>query len=436
MADTTDRVFLFLQGPHGPFFGQLARTLAKQGATVIRVAFNKSDEREWGAAGELLRFNGNDDVFPDWLEQRIEAHRVTDIVLYGDTRPIHRIALEKAQAHDVTPHCFEEGYIRPSWVTYERAGNNGNSRLASISLPQMAAALGHAAKPEDEAPATWGDYRQHLFYSALYHAHCLLPTARFGKFKGHRDEPLLRECSWYWMRAAKMPAVWLRRSIQQYLLLRSSKVYHLVLLQLSFDASMQEHSNFNSTSEFIETVIDAFAEGASPEDYLVLKSHPFEDGREKLQTVIRDVARDLGVGNRVIFVDGGKKLALLLDRARSAITVNSTAAQQALWRGLPVAALGRAIYKKPGLVSEQSLSSFMRHPRRPDLRAYWLFRQFLMETSQVTGSFYARKGINQLLETLPAMMMDPIDRYDRVLEQRVPEDQVEPLARPSLFVAG
>lgn len=436
MAEANDRVFLFLQGPHGPFFRRLAKALKRQGAEVLRAAFNASDEAEWGKAGPLLRFNDTSEGFGDWLVQRIEAHGITDIVLYGDTRPVHVTALKVAKARGLTTHCLEEGYVRPSWVTYERQGSNGNSPLMSISLPRMAQALGQGVKPEEEVPATWGDARQHLWHSALYHARCLFPTRRYGRFRGHRDMPLLRECTWYWARTAKMPWIWMHRTFQQWLLLRSSKTFHLVLLQLSFDASMQVHSDYESTSDFIEDVVDAFADGAGPDEYLVLKAHPFEDGRERLGRVIRDIARDLGVGDRVIFVDGGKKLASLLDRARSAITVNSTAAQQALWRGLPVAALGRAIYKKPGMVSEQDLASFLRHPRRPDLRSYWLFRQFLMETSQFAGSFYATNGISLLLDRLPAAMLSDENPYEGLLSRADQGAEVAAVHRPTLIAAS
>ncbi|MFK7943804.1 MAG: capsule biosynthesis protein [Paracoccaceae bacterium] len=436
MAETRQRVFLFLQGPHGPFFRELGRVLKARGVEVLRVAFNASDEGEWRRTGPLLRFDAPASAFEEWLRQRIEAHGVTDIVLYGDTRPVHATALEVARDLGLTPHCLEEGYLRPSWITYERGGNNGHSQLMDISLPRMAKALGHGHQPEEAAPATWGDARQHLWFSALYHARCLLPTQRYGRFRGHRDMPLLRECSWYWLRTLKLPWIWAHRSVKQWLLLRSRKTFHLALLQLSFDASMQVHSNYQSTAEFVEDVIDAFAEGAEPEDYLVFKAHPFEDGREQLGSVIRDLAHDLGVGNRVLFIDGGKRLANLLDGARSAITVNSTAAQQALWRGLPVAAMGRAIYKKPGLVAEQPLPDFLRHPRRPDLRTYWLFRQFMMETSQLAGSFYAKNGIQKLLERLPDAMLAEKDLYAEVLDRDESEGNVEPVYRPTLIKAS
>ena len=436
MSASDGRVFLFLQGPHGPFFRALGKALQSRGASVHRVAFNASDEGEWRGIGPLHRFNDDPERFDHWLIQQFTAHGITDIVLYGDTRPVHRTAIEIARQRGIETHCLEEGYIRPNWITYERQGTNANSRVMSISLPRMAQALGVGAEPETELPATWGDYRQHLWFSALYHARCLFPTRQYGRFRGHRDESLLRECGWYWSRAAKAPSIWLWRSIRQWALLRSDKAFHLVLLQLSFDASMQEHSDFESTSEFIERVIDAFAEGAAPDEYLVLKAHPFEDGREKLGRVIKTVAEDLGVGNRVIFIDGGKKLAQLLDRARTAIMVNSTAAQQALWRGLPVAALGRAIYKKPGLVSEQNLVNFMRHPRRPDLRSYWLFRQFLMETSQINGSFYAKAGIDQALSTLPDLMLERTDPYDRVLGNAPEQDLLKVAPGPTLIAMG
>lgn len=433
MPEAEGRVFLFLQGPHGPFFRYLAGSLARRGAGVHRVAFNAADESEWRNSGALHRFNDDPGRFGDWLIQRVRAHGVTDIVLYGDTRPVHRTAISIARERGIETHCLEEGYIRPNCITYERRGTNANSRAMSISLPRMAQALGAPSGPGAESPASWGDYRQHLWHSALYHARCLLPSGRYGRACRHRDETLLRECAWYWRRALMMPSIWMWRSVRQWALLRSGKTFHLVLLQLSFDASMQDHSDFGSTSEFVERVIGDFAEGAAPDEHLVLKAHPFEDGRERLGNVIKSSARAQGIAGRVIFIDGGKRLAQLLDRARSAVTVNSTAVQQALWRGLPVAALGRAIYRKPGLVSEQDLVSFFRNPARPDLRSYWLFRQFLMESSQINGSFYAAPGIERALAILPDAMLDPVDPYDRVLEPVRETDLPDVAPAPALI---
>jgi capsular polysaccharide export protein len=112
----------------------------------------------------------------------------------------------------------------------------------------------------------------------------------------------------------------------------------------------------------------------------------------------------------VHFVRGGK-LAELLNEARSAVTVNSTAGQQALWRGLPLRSFGAAVYAKPQFVSTQPLDEFFAAPVRPDTRAYRDYRHFLLETSQVVGGFYSARGRRALLRQLADMMLSPDDPY-------------------------
>jgi len=415
MGNAAGRVFLFLQGPHGPFFRQLSSRLVAAGAGVRRIAFNPGDEAEWRDAGPLERYLGSPGAYPEWLAHRLAIHRVTDIVLYGDSRPEHARAIEVARSRGILCHCLEEGYLRPHRVTYERWGNNGNSPLHGISLARMAEAIGPAAPPPEGPHDGWGAHRPHLWHSVLYHARLLMPSRRYGRHRSRRDLTLWRELGHYLRRLTGLPLRRILQGLRARRLLANGCRYHLVLLQLSFDASMHAHSNYRNSAQFVRDCIDAFARGASAEDCLVFKSHPFEDGRERLGRVIAASAERLGVDERVMFLDGGPSLTLLLDGARSAVTINSTAAQQALWRGLPVAALGRAVYAKPGLVSSQALDTFFAGPRRPDQQAYWQFRQFLVETSQFLGSFYSRPGIATLLETLPAAMLSPADPYERVL---------------------
>jgi capsular polysaccharide export protein len=143
----------------------------------------------------------------------------------------------------------------------------------------------------------------------------------------------------------------------------------------------------------------------------VFKAHPLEDGRVPLRRDVRRFARAAGVDARVHFVRGGK-LARLLDHARAAVTVNSTAAQQVLWRGLPIKTFGSAVYAKPEFVSTQPLDDFFAQPARPDNRAYRDYRHYLLETSQVAGGFYSSRGRRQLLRQVVDMMLSPEDPYD------------------------
>lgn len=177
------------------------------------------------------------------------------------------------------------------------------------------------------------------------------------------------------------------------------------------------HSPFSTMPEFLELAIQGFAEGAPPHHHLVFKAHPLEDGRTKLKADIQRLAQSHGISERVHFIRGGK-LAGLLNSARSSITVNSTAAQQVLWRGMPLKVFGDAVYDKPEFVSSQSLPEFFANPTRPDLRAYRDYRRFLLETSQLPGGFYSAPGRRQLLRQVVDLMLAPDNPYAALLAGR------------------
>ena len=410
-----DRCFLFLQGPHGPFFYRLGRMLGAAGAQVWRVGFNKGDDAFWFSNKNYIPFTDAQDAWPERLQDIIADKGVTDLVLYGDTRPIHAQAVEIAGRLGVQIHVFEEGYLRPYWVTYERGGSNGHSRLMDLSVAEMRTALDGLDLDLPDAPARWGDMRQHVFYGMVYHYFVLLRNWRYRNFRPHRALSVTQEFLLYLKRLVTMPFTALERRVSTLRITHGGFPYHLVLLQLEHDSSFQEHSPFSSMTEFLELAIEGFANGAPAHHHLVLKAHPLEDGRAPLRRTIKDLARKHDVTSRIHFVRGGK-LAKLLNTARSAVTVNSTAAQQVLWRGLPLKVFGDAVYNKPEFVSTQNLAEFFSNPTRPDSRAYRDYRHYLLETSQIPGGFYSARGRRQLLRQVVDMMLSPQDPYDALSE--------------------
>ncbi len=408
------RNFLFLQGPHGPFFDRLARQLTKTGASVLRVGFNAGDGFFWRDKSSYLPFADQPENWPAHLQTLLQDHAITDLVLYGDTRPAHAQAVQAAHQAGLRVHVFEEGYLRPFWATYERDGSNGNSRLMQISIAQMRAALGPGRDQPAQAPDHWGDMREHIFYGALYHWFVLFANRRYRHFRTHRSLPVSREFWLYFKRLLLMPYHFGLRALATRRIKREAFPYHLVLLQLEHDASFQAHTSFTQMRAFLEPVIAGFAKGAPRHHHLVFKAHPLEDGRAPLRRDISRIARQHGLKGRVHFVRGGK-LAGLLDGARSAVTANSTSAQQALWRGLPLKVLGRAVYAKPELVSEQSLPEFFRSPRPPDSESYGDYRRFLLATSQLPGGYYSARARRQLLRELPDLMLESRDPYEALL---------------------
>ncbi len=415
MTAKAGRRFLFLQGPHGPFYAALARMLRAAGADCWRVGFNAGDRAFWFDGTRYIAYRGAPEGWAAELSRILDDKAITDIVLYGDTRPLHAEAVAQGRARGLTVHVLEEGYLRPYWITYERGGSNGHSRLMEMSLDQMRAALPGTGDGSDmhSAPARWGDMREHIFYGALYHFFLLALNRGYRGYRTHRQVGVTREFLLHLKRLVATPLLAAERWLTTRRLWWSGHPYHLVLLQLAHDANFRDHGPFGDMSEFLDTVIGSFARGAPAHHRLVLKAHPLEDGRTPLRSGIRRLARLHGVEDRVQYVPGGK-LARLLDEARSAVTVNSTSAQQALWRGLPVKALGRAVYAKPELVSDKPLTTFFAAPDRPDPAAYRAYRAYLLATSQVPGGFYALRSRRLALRRLVDMMLAPMDPYDQL----------------------
>ncbi|MEX0308167.1 MAG: capsule biosynthesis protein [Ruegeria sp.] len=411
------RVFLFLQGPHGPFFNALGRMLRVAGAQVWRVGFNAGDQAFWRDKTSYIPFLDAPDDWPETFGALISRHAVTDIVLYGDTRPIHAHAVRIAKARGITIHVFEEGYLRPWWVTYERNGSNGNSRLMELDVAQMQTALAQSEGHTPPPPSHWGDMRQHIYYGALYHWFVLFLNHRYRNFRPHRELPVSKEFRLYFKRLALMPIHRLQRSWATVQVRWSGFPYHLVLLQLGHDSSVQSHSDFTCMTEFLEQVIAGFAKGAPTHHHLVIKEHPLENHREPLRQRVRQIARQHDISKRIHYVPGGK-LARLLDDAKSAVTVNSTAGQQVLWRGIPLRIFGCSVYDKAEFVSQQSIVAFFAQPEPPDSKAYRAYRQFLLETCQVPGGFYSRRGRRQLLRRTADMMLLAQDPYEILISGR------------------
>lgn len=225
------RRFLFLQGPHGPFFRQLSKMLRKTGADTFRVGFNKGDEIFWGR-DNYIPFTQDLTQWPDTFSNIVTKHTITDVVLYGDTWPIHKQAIEIAQVRNITIHVFEEGYMRPYWITYERNGSNGNSRLMDMSLADMQQALHYSDLDTPMPSSHWGDTRQHIFYGAVYHWLVMFANRKYRHFKSHRRLSVQAEFALYLKRLLMMPFHHIQRRLKTHQIIHGEFPYHLVLLQL------------------------------------------------------------------------------------------------------------------------------------------------------------------------------------------------------------
>ncbi len=404
-----ERKFLFLQGPHGPFQYGLAKQIAKRGIPVHKICFNAGDVFFWRDQTTRSDFTGKIEDWPKHIET-ILKQGYTDIVIYGDNRPVHIVAIECAKRIGITVHFLEEGYLRPYWATYEREGINGDSYLGQVSIKQMRAELEGVNMQQPSAPVRWGDMRQHILLGAVYHWHVMFRNTDFPNYTAHRDNSVRSEFRLHFRKLINRIPHALKRRFATKKLVRSGVTYHLGILQLSHDASIRRYSKYSGMDAFMRECVEAFAKHAPKHHHLVFKAHPLEDERKPLAVVADDLAAEFNVEGRIHYIRGGK-LAGILDFASSIVTINSTAAQQALWRGLPVKTLGQSVYTKREFTSNQELGAFFANQTKPDLAAYRDYRQYLLATSQVPGGFYSRVSRRRLLLQIVDLMLFEKNTY-------------------------
>ena len=149
----THRVFMFLQGPHGPFFSLLAKMLVTAGAQVWPVGFNAGDQVFWQQADQYIVYRSPFYLWSEAFSDLVDEKDISDIVLYGYTRPVHATTIRKEHQLGLGVHVFEKGCLRPYWVTYERDGSKGHSKLMQRPLTKCATPC---------RPARFRTHRGHL----------------------------------------------------------------------------------------------------------------------------------------------------------------------------------------------------------------------------------------------------------------------------------
>jgi capsular polysaccharide export protein len=378
------RHFLFVSAPFGPFCRELAEALRESGARSTRVILNAGDALDWGVTSAATYFGGRSG-WTGWLYQQIRRLGVTDIVTYGDSSPYAVDALILAQSLGLRRHVLEQGYFRPDWVTLERDGVNGNSRLPRN--PEWY--LRHAAA-RDDAPAA--EQRVGLTTpSAVYlivrhHAAIYAGALLFPRYRAAYQHSAFRQAMSHCWRfvVGRLKAERARRAHEA--LVATSGPIFLALLQRPGDSQLWRHSNYETAGDFVEHVVTSFAAHAPDEAQLVIRPHPLDPGLDDHGAMITRIAAREGVAGRVHYLDHGK-LHEVLPRVEAVVCVNSTAGLSAVEFGKPTVTLGKAIYDMAGLTHQGGLDRLWTNPEAPDAELYDAFRRVLMATSQVNGAY-------------------------------------------------
>lgn len=375
---------LLLQGPMGFFFYRFACWLQAQGVRVLKVNFNGGDCLFYRDPN-VFNYRGHTEDFPLWLDQLLHEQQVDAMVCFGDCRAYHRHAADVAKEKGKGFFVFEEGYLRPDYITLEEGGVNAHSPLWQDNPVRLAAQP--VSEPEKPLP-TGNSFWTMAFSAMAYYLAASLTRFWFPHYRHHRDFSVLRE-GLVWIRSGYRKRLyrWRDRQQQKYIVEKLDQRYFLQVLQVHNDSQVHHHSDFEDVAHFIRHVMDSFASHAASDMHLVIKHHPLDRGYHHYGKFIRSIAASKGLSGRVHYLHD-VHLPTLLKHACGLVTINSTVGLQALYHGKPCVVLGRALYDLPGLTHQKGLKHFWCNPEPVNRERYLRFRANLIENTQLNGSFY------------------------------------------------
>ena len=383
---------LFLQGPVGFFFKKLDRQFRGKGARTYRIGFNAGDE--------LFSYADNYTPYRDMLEQWAEfiksyliEKKIEMVFLFGDCRFYQSILVHIANEMKLEIFVFEEGYIRPNYITMERFGVNNYSHIPRERKFYENIKLKKIPEPKDAKPnhiVTWTIVVIYYFVAKLFHF-------KYRHYRHHRNYSAVEEF-FYGVRSLLRKVYYTQRDKKYLPLIKGelSKKYFFVPLQTHNDFQILQHSNYGSIETFIHEVLTSFASNADASVMLMFKHHPIDRGRKNYTKMICSEAKKLGIEKRVLVVHD-LHLPTCLKNTLGTVTINSTVGLSSLYHGSATITLGNAIYDIEGLTNRgKKLNEFWTNPLAPDATLVKKFRQYLIENTQLNGSFYGCKDAPEI----------------------------------------
>lgn len=407
------RKFLFLQGVCSPFFNSLAVGLQACGHGVAKVNFNAGDVAYW-RKGDAFTFRGRVDDLRDFYTELFQKENVSDVVLFGDRRPVHKPAIEIAKNSGIKVHVYEEGYFRPFWITLERSGVNANSLLPRDPNWYKQAGLRVARYGDGEAFRS--PFWIRAAHDVAYNTSSLLNPLFFPNYRTHSLYAPMTEYAAYVRRAIRVTFSEKRdaASIASLVAKSSRRPFFLFPLQLSGDSQIRDHSQFNDIGHAADFVMSSFAAHANARSILVIKNHPLDPGIVDHAKLIRALVKKFGLEGRVVYLESGH-LPTLLSHCDGVVTVNSTVGGSALVHRRPTIALSKPIYDIPGLTFQEGLDFFWRYKRRPNRELFRNFRNVVVHATQVNGGFYCHQGISMAVDNSITNLISSTSKLEELL---------------------
>ncbi|EHD2698440.1 capsule biosynthesis protein [Campylobacter coli] len=378
---------LLLQGPVGTFFHRLAIKMEKNKTKVLKLNFNGGDFFFY-PNGKRCKCDEKD--LENFYENFFKEKKIDAIVMYNDCRLIHAKAIKVARKLGIGIWIFEEGYLRPYCITFEKDGVNANSSLPRDKNFYLSCNI-LTKESIKEIP---GGFKFMAFSAFLYWFFSFLLAPFFNNKLHHRTLYPFEFLFWFRSLYRKYLYKFTEKKLNQKIYSLEKK-YFLAVLQVYSDTQIKHHYK-KSIEEFIEELILSFANYARAKSYLVFKHHPMDRGYRNYSKLINELSQKYHVEGRILYVHD-TYLPTLLKRALGCITINSTVGLSAILESCPTKVCGNAFYDFEGLAYPKKLQFFWReaHAYKPNPSLVLNFKNYLLNTNQFNGNFYKNSFLSQ-----------------------------------------
>ncbi|EPV9967629.1 capsule polysaccharide modification protein KpsS [Campylobacter coli] len=374
------KTVLLLQGPVGTFFHRLAIKMKKNKTKVFKLNFNGGDFLFY-PSGKRCKCDEKD--LENFYESFFKEKKIDTIVMYNDCRLIHAKAIKVAKELGIGIWIFEEGYLRPYCITFEKDGVNANSSLPRDKNFYLSCNI-LTKESIKEIP---GGFKFMAFSAFLYWLFSFLLAPFFNNKLHHRTLFPFEFLFWFRSLYRKYLYKFTEKKLNQKIYSLEKK-YFLAILQVYNDTQIKHHYK-KSIEEFIEELILSFANHARAKSYLIFKHHPMDRGYRNYSKLINGLSQKYHVEGRIFYVHD-TYLPTLLKNALGCITINSTVGLSAILEGCPTKVCGNAFYNFEGLAYPKKLQFFWReaHAYKPNPNLVLNFKNYLLNTNQFNGNFY------------------------------------------------
>ncbi|ECZ1564938.1 capsule biosynthesis protein [Campylobacter coli] len=381
------KTVLLLQGPVGTFFHRLAIKMEKNKTKVLKLNFNGGDFFFY-PNGKRCKCDEKD--LENFYESFFKEKKIDAIVMYNDCRLIHAKAIKVAKELGIGIWIFEEGYLRPYCITFEKDGVNANSSLPRDKNFYLSCNIS-TKESIKEIP---GGFKFMAFSAFLYWLFSFLLAPFFNNKLHHRTLYPFEFLFWFRSLYRKYLYKLTEKKLNQKIYSLEKK-YFLAILQVYNDTQIKHHYK-KSIEEFIEELILSFANHARAKSYLVFKHHPMDRGYRNYSKLIDELSQKYHVEGRIFYVHD-TYLPTLLKNALGCITINSTVGLSAILEGCPTKVCGNAFYDFEGLAYPKKLQFFWReaHAYKPNPSLVINFKNYLLNTNQFNGNFYKNSFLSR-----------------------------------------